>query len=130
MGPSGPEIQLARPKIRADAKPTLAAASDAHRSLSKRKTYRLALRRELRVTYHENRPPRDRPWPRLGYSDPARDLARLLTRGASIGRIAPDHYFRGGQLLVGLLRSLRFITRSAEIEQQRSEMRISRNLPG
>ena len=98
--------QSARPQIRADAKSNLAATSDAHRSDSKRKTYGVAVRGESRVTYHGNRPAGNHPGARLAHSDPARELADLLARGASIGRIAPGHYFRGGQLLVGFLRTL------------------------
>ena len=79
--------QSARPQIRRGKKPNLAPASDAHRSSLKRKTYGVALRGESRVTYHGNRPPGNHPGPRLAYSDPARELARLLARGASIGQI-------------------------------------------
>jgi hypothetical protein len=48
----------------------------------------------LQGSYHED----------LTNPDLARELASLLAR-ASIGRIAPGHYFRGGQLLVGFLRT-------------------------
>jgi len=79
----------------------------------------MAVRGESRVTYHGNRPPGNHPRPRLAHSDPARELANLLARGASIGRIAPGHYFRVGQLLVGFLRTLRAVVRSLEIEPRR-----------
>ena len=121
--------ESARPQIRADAKSNLAATGDAHRSESKRKTYGVAVRGASRITYHGNRAPGDRPRPRLAYSDPARELAHLLARGAPIERIAPGHYFRGGQLLVGLLRTLRFVIRSLEIEQQHSGARINPKSP-
>ena len=78
--------------------------------------------RPLPIT--ENRPPGDRPRPRLAYSDPARELAHLLARGASIGRIAAGHHFRGGQLLVGLLRTLRAVVRVLETQQQRAGTRM------
>jgi len=108
--------QFARPQIRPGKKPNLAATSDLHRSKPKRKTYGMALRGESRVTYHRNRPSGDYPWPRLAHSNPARELAHLLARGASIGRIAPGHYFRGGQLLVGFLQTLRAVSRIIEME--------------
>ena len=52
------------------------------------------------------------------------ELAPLLARGASIGRIAQGHYFRGGQLLIGLLRALRTVERVLEIQQQREGVRV------
>jgi MobA/MobL family len=116
--------QSARAQIRADAKSNLAATSNPHRSDSKRKTYGMAMPGKSRVTYHGNRPARNHPRPRLTRSDPARELANLLARGASIGRIAPGHYFRGGQLLVGLLRALRAVVRSLELRQCSGESRM------
>ena len=116
--------QSARPQIRADAKPNLAATSNPHRSDSKRKTYGMAVRGESRITYHGNRPPGDHPRPRLAHSNPARELADLLARGASIGRIAAGHRFRGGQLLVGFLRTLRAVVRSLELGQLSERSRI------
>jgi hypothetical protein len=110
--------QSARPRIHAGAKPNLAATSDPHRSSLKRKTYRMAVRGESRVAYHGNRPTGNHSRPRLAHSDPARELADLLARGASVGRIAPSHYFRGGQLLVGLLRSLRAGIRILELQRE------------
>ena len=107
----------ARPQIRADAKSNLAATSDPHRSTFKRKTYGVAVRGKSRVTYHGNRPAGNHSRPRLAHSNPARELADLLARGASIGRIAPGHYFRGGQLLVGFLRTLRAVVRILEIKR-------------
>ena len=112
--------QSARPEIRADAKSNLAATSDPHRSNPKRKTYGMAVRGKSRVAYHGNRPAGNHSRPRLAHPNPARELADLLARGASIGRIAPGHYFRGGQLLVGFLRFLLAVIRLAEIEQQRT----------
>jgi MobA/MobL family len=116
--------QSARPQIRAGKKPNLAATGDAHRSDSKRKTYGVALRGTSRITYNGNRPPRDHPGPRLAHSDPAGELACLLARGASIGRIAPGHYFRGGQLLVGFLRTIRPVTRILEIRNKGVESQM------
>ncbi len=110
--------ESARPQIRANAKSNLAGTRDAHRSESKRKTYGVAVRGASRIAYHGNRSARNHPWARLAHSDPARELADLLARGASIGRIAPGHYFRGGQLLVGFLRTLRAALRSLEINKQ------------
>jgi hypothetical protein len=107
-----------RLQIRTDAKSNLAATSDPHRSTLKRKTYGVAVRGTSRVTYHRNRPAGNYPRTRFAHSNPARELADLLARGASIGRIAPGHYFRGGQLLVGFLRTLRAVVRILEIEQR------------
>jgi MobA/MobL family len=109
--------QSARPQIRAAKKPNLAPTSDTHRSRLQRKTYGVAVRGRSRVAYHGNRPAGNHPRPRLAHPNPARELADLLARGASIGRIAPGHYFRGGQLLVGFLRTLRAAMRILQIEQ-------------
>jgi hypothetical protein len=117
-----PKIQSGRQRVRGGKKPSLAPASDAHRSLLLRKTYGMAMRGESRVTYHGNRSPGNHSGSRLAYSDPARELAHLLARGTSIGRIAAGHHFRGGQLLVGLLRTLRAVVRILEIEQQRPKL--------
>ena len=105
----------------ADAKPNLASTSNPHRSESKRKTYGMAVRGESRITYHGNRPPGDHPRPRLAHQNPARELADFLARRASIGRIAPGHYFRGGQLLVGFLRTLRALVRILKISEQQQQ---------
>jgi hypothetical protein len=116
-----------RPQIHADAKSNLATTSNPHRSDSKRKTHGVAVRGKSRIAYHGNRPSRDHPRARFAHSNPARELADLLARGASIGRIAPGHYFRGGQLLIGFLRTLRAATRTLEIEHLRqgsSEVRM------
>jgi MobA/MobL family len=113
------KIQSARQRIRGGKKPNLAPASNAHRSVLDRKTYGVAMRGESRVTYDGNRPPGNRSGSRLAHSNPARELAHLLARGASIGRITAGYNFRGGQLLVGLLRTLRAAVRILEIEQLR-----------
>ena len=110
--------QPAGPQIRASKKPNLAATGDAHRSVLQRKTYGVAVHGESRDTYHGNRPSRDHPGARFAHTNPTRELARLLARGASIGRIAPGHYFRGGQLLVGLLRTLRAVVQTLELQQR------------
>ena len=117
--------QSARPQIRAGAKSNLAATSEPHRSTFKRKTYGLAVRGKSRITYHGNRPAGNHPRPRLAHPNPARELADLLARGASIGRIAPGHYFRGGQLLVGFLRTLRAVARIVESERQRRGIQMT-----
>jgi hypothetical protein len=109
--------QSACPKIRAGAKSNLATTCDPYRSNLKRKTYGVAVRGRSRVAYHGNRPAGNHPRPRLAHPNPARELADLLARGTSIGRIAPGHYFRGGQLLVGFLRTLRAAMRILQIEQ-------------
>ena len=122
--PSSFRGQSAPTKIHADAKSNLAVKTDPRQSKRKRKSSGMAVRGESLVTYHGNRAPRNHPWPRLAYPDPAKKLADLLARRASIGRIAPGHCFRRGQLLVGLLRTLRVAIRVPEIEQQRSGTRV------
>ena len=86
--------QFARPQIRPGKKSNLAPTGDARRSVLQRKTYGVALRKESRVTYHGYRPSGDHPRRRFAHSNPARELAHLLARGASIERIAQGHYFR------------------------------------
>jgi MobA/MobL family len=120
--------QFARPQIRAGAESNLAATSDPHRSTLKRKTYGVAVRRKSRVTYDGNRPPGNHPRPRLAHPNPTRELADLFARGASIGRIAPGHYFRGGQLLVGSMRTLRAVVRIVEISEQQRHKRVTQSL--
>ncbi len=110
--------QSARPQIRAYPKSNLAPASDPHRSIPKRKTYGMAVRGKSRITYNGNRPAGNHPRSRLAHPNSARELADFLARGASIGRIASGHYFRGGQLLVGFVRTLRAVVRILEIEQR------------
>jgi hypothetical protein len=116
--------QSGRSEIHADAKSQLAATSDADRSNPKRKTYGMAVRGKSRVAYHGNRPAGNHSRPRLAHPNSARELADLLARGPSIGRITPGHYFRGGQLLVGFLRFLLAVIRLAEIGQQRTGSRM------
>jgi hypothetical protein len=108
--------QSVPPQIRAGAESNLAATSDPYRPTLKRKIYGVAVRGKSRITYHGNRPTGNHPRLRLAHPNPARELADLLARGASIGRIAPGHCFRGGQLLVGFLRALRAVTRILERE--------------
>jgi hypothetical protein len=119
-----PKIQSERQRIRGSKKPNLAPASNAHRSVLLRKTYGMAVRGESRVTYHGNRSPGNDSGSRLAYSDPARELAHLLARGASIGRIAADHHFRRGQLLIGLVRTLRTVVRILEVAHPMREHHI------
>jgi DNA polymerase III psi subunit len=116
--------QSAQPQIRAGAKSDLATASKPHRSKPKRKTCGVAVRGKSGAAHHGNRPAGNRSRTRLAHPNPARELADLLARGTSIGRIAPGHYFRGGQLLVGLLRTLRIVIRILEIAQQRAGIRM------
>ena len=84
------------------------------------------MRGKSRITYNGNRPAGNHPRPRLAHPNPARELADFLARGPSIGRIAPGHYFRGGQLLVRFLRTLRTVIRIVEIEQQQRGSRMRR----
>jgi MobA/MobL family len=119
-----PKIQSERQRLRGSKRPNLAPASNAYRSVLLRKTYGMAVRGESRVTYDGNRPPRNYSGSGVAYSDPARELAHLLARGASIGRIAAGHHFRGGQLLVGLLRTLGLVIRVLELQQERRGSRL------
>ncbi len=50
-------------------------------------------------------------------SEPGKRSGSSPCRRSFNRRIAPGHYFRGGQLLVGLLRTLRAATRTLQIEQ-------------
>ena len=59
-----------------------------------RKTYGVAVRGKSRLTYHGNRPMEIIPAAACT-SEPGKRLADFLARGASIGRIATGHYFRG-----------------------------------
>ena len=93
----------------------------ARRSSSKRQTHGLAVRGKPRSAHHRNRTAGSRSGARPAHQNPARLLADLLARGASVGRIAQGHHYRGGQLLVGFLRTLGFVIRSLEIEQQRQQ---------
>jgi hypothetical protein len=113
----------AQPQIRARTKSNLAGTSKSRRSKSKRQTYGVAVPGKSRVAHHGNRPAANPSRRRPAHQDPARELAYLLARGASIGRIAPGHYFRGGQLLVGFLRTLRTVVRILEIEQRQQQQR-------
>ena len=101
----------------------LAAIRQPHQSKSKRQTYGVAVSAKSRRADHRNRPARNRARSRPARPYAGRELAHLLAGGASIGRIAQGHHFRGGQLLVGLLRTLRIAIRALEIEQQRQQQR-------
>jgi hypothetical protein len=113
----------AQPQISAGTKSNLAGTSKSHRSKPKRQTYGVAVRGKSRAAHHGNRPAANPSRTRPAHQDPARELAYLIARGASIGRIAPGHYFRGGQLLVGFLRTLRAVVRILEIGQRQQQQR-------
>ena len=115
--------QSAQPQISAATKSNLAGTDKSRRSKSKRQTYGVAVRGKPCAAHHGNRPAANPSRTRPAHQDPARELAYLLARGASIGRIAPGHYFRGGQLLVGFLRTLRAVVRILEIEQRQQQQR-------
>jgi len=121
--PRKPRKQPSQSQTYSAAKLDLAAADDAHRSKSKRQTYGMALSGKPGLADHGNRPSGNRPRSRPAYPNTAGELVGLLARGASIGRIASGHHFRGGQLLVGLLRSLRILIRTLKSEQQRQQQR-------
>ena len=104
----------AQPQITAATKPNLEGADRPRRSISKRQTYGVAVRGKSRPAHNGNRPAANHSRARPAHQNPARELAYLLARGASIGRIAPDHYFRGGELLIGFLRTLRAVVRILE----------------
>lgn len=101
------------------AKPSLAANSGPHRSKSKRQTDRMAVPGKAGPADHRNRSFGNRTRTRPARPNPAGELVSLLARGTSIGRIASSHHFRGGQLLIGLLRSVRVLIHILESEQQR-----------
>lgn len=109
--------------VSASEKSELAATRKPHRSQPECATDGMAVSGKPRHTDHRNRSAGNRPWARPARPNPAGELAYLLARGASVGRIGQGHHFRGGQLLVGLLRTLRVVIRILEIEQQRQQQR-------
>jgi hypothetical protein len=113
----------AQSQITAATKSDLAGTGKSRRSKSKRQTYGVAVRGKACAAHHGNRPAANPSRTRPAHQDPARELAYLIARGASIGRIAPGHYFRGGQLLVGSLRTLRTVVRILEIDQRQQQQR-------
>ena len=115
--------QSTQPKIHAGAKSDLAATGKSRRSQSKRQTYGMAVRGKPGVAHDGNRFVGNGTGTRSAYPNPARELAGLLARGASISGIASGHYFRGGQLLVGLLRTLRAVIGILEIEEREQQQR-------
>lgn len=118
-----PRKQSVQPQIRAGEKSDLAETHRLHPSKSKHQTHRVAVSGEPGVAHHGNRHARNRSRTRPARPNTAGELVGFLARGASIGRIAQGHHFRGGQLLVGLLRTLRIVIRALEIEQQRQQQR-------
>jgi len=82
-----------QPQISAGTKSNLAGTSKSHRSKPKRQTYGVAVRGKSRAAHHGNRPAANPSRARPAHQNPARELADLIARGASIGRIAPGHYF-------------------------------------
>ena len=111
----------AQHQISAGTKSNLEGTHKARRSNPERQTHGVAVRGKPRVAHHGNRLAGNRSRTRLAHPNPARLLADLLARGASIGRVAQGHHYRGGQLLAGFLRTLGFVIRSLEIEQQRQQ---------
>ena len=113
----------AQHQITAATKSTLEGTDRPRRSDPKRQTYGVAVRGKPRPAHDRNRPATNPSGTRPAYQNPARELAYLLARGASIGRIGPGHYFRGGQLLVGFLRTLRAVVRILETDQRQQQQR-------
>ncbi len=113
--------QSTQQKIHAGQKPDLEGTRPLHQSKPARQTHGVAVSGKPCDSSHGNRPSGNRSRTRLAHPNPARELVDLLARGASIGRIAPGHHFRGGQLLVGVLRTLRFFIHLLESEQQQRE---------
>ncbi len=111
----------AQHQITAATKSSLEGTDRPRRSNPKRQTHGVAVRGKSRAARHRNRLAGNRSRTRLAHQNSARLLADLLARGASVRRIDQGHYFRGGQLLVGFLRTLGFVIRSLEIEQQRQQ---------
>jgi hypothetical protein len=116
-------VQRTQP-VAASEKSELAATRKPRRSQSECAADGMAVSGKAGSAHYRNRPTGNRPRTRPARPNPAGELARLLARGASIGRIGQGHHFRGGQLLVGLLRTLRAIIRILEIEQQRQQQRV------
>jgi MobA/MobL family len=99
----------------------LAAIRQQHQIKSERPTDRVVVFEESSAAHNGNRPARNPARTRSARPHAGRELARLLAGGASIGGIAQGHHFRGGQLLVGVLRTLRVVIRILEIEQRRQQ---------
>jgi hypothetical protein len=110
-------------RLRATTKPSMGATRLPNRSQSECPTDGVAVSGKSGAADHRNRPAGNRSRARPARPYAGRELARLLAGGASIGRIAQGHHFRGGQFLVGLLRTLRVVIRILEIEQQRQQER-------
>ena len=111
--------QSASTKIGASQKLNLATKSQQDRTVSFGQTNGMAVSGKQGAPSHGNRPSGSRSRARSPYPHPAKQLACFLAQGASIGRINSGHHFRGGQLLVGILHSLRLFIRILESEQQR-----------
>jgi hypothetical protein len=107
----------------------LATSSQPDRTVSLGQTHGLVVSRKQGSPSPGNRPSGSRSRPRSSYPHPARELACFLTQGASIGRINSGYHFRGGQLLVGVLHSLRLFIRILESEQQR-QRQLENQRPG
>jgi hypothetical protein len=128
-GHSKTQRQSLHAKPSTSQKSHLATNRQPDRSLSVGQTHGLALSGKQGSTSHGNRPPRNRARSRSPRQNPAGELARFLAKGASIGRIDPSHHFRGGQLLIGALHTLRLFIRILESEQQR-QRQLESQLPG
>jgi hypothetical protein len=101
----------------------LAAIRQPHQSKSERPADGVAVSAKSRGADHRNRSARNRARSRPARPHAGRELARLLAGGTAIAGIAQGHHFRGGQLVIGLLRTLRIVIRILEIEQQRQQQR-------
>jgi hypothetical protein len=109
----------ARPQTGASEKSSLAESCQPDRTAALGENHGVAVSGTAGSAAPGDRPSRNRPGPRASHPNPARELARFLARGASIGRIDSGHYLRGGQLLVGALQAVRLFIRILESEQQR-----------
>ncbi|HRJ73402.1 MAG TPA: MobA/MobL family protein [Terrimicrobiaceae bacterium] len=121
--------QSVKSKIATSQKHQLATNRQPDRSFTLGQTHGVALSGKQGSASHGNRPPRNRPRPRSSHPNSAGELARFLAKRASITRIDPSYHFRGGQLLIGALHTLRLFIRILESEQQRQQQ-LENQRPG
>lgn len=113
--------QSAQPQIGNSEKLGLAGNRQPDRSLTHSQTHGMAVSGTAGSSAVGSRPSRNRSRARSPYPHPARELARFLAKRAPIGGINPGYHFRGGQLLVGALHTIRFFIGFLESEQQRQQ---------
>lgn len=118
--------QSVNPKLSTSQKQHLATNRHSDRSLTLGQTHGVALSGKPGSPSHGNRPPGNRSRLRSSHPNSAGKLARFLAKRASITRIDPGYHFRGGQLLIGALHTLRLFIRILESEQRQQQLENQR----